>query len=55
MEVGLQHDIRTVVIYSKFGIDQLRGFQSADPRKTTFPIESLHRLYNIALRWHVIK
>jgi hypothetical protein len=32
------------VICSKFGIDRSRGFQSADPRKSAFPIESLHRL-----------
>jgi hypothetical protein len=37
------------VICSKFGIDRSRGFQSADPRKSAFPTESFHRLYNIAL------
>jgi hypothetical protein len=50
MKIGLDHDIRTVAISSKFGYDRSRGFQSADSRITAFPIESLHRLYNIALR-----
>jgi hypothetical protein len=50
MKVGIEHDARTVVIHSKFGVDRSRGFQSADPRKSAIPIESLHRLYNIALR-----
>jgi hypothetical protein len=44
MKVGSQHDVRTVVIRSKFGIDLSRGFQSADPRKSAFPIEILRRL-----------
>jgi hypothetical protein len=46
MKVGLWHDIRTVLIGSKFGIDRSSGFQSADPRNSAFPIESFHRLYN---------
>jgi hypothetical protein len=40
LKVGLWHDVRTVVIYSQFGIDRSRGFQSADPRKSAFPTES---------------
>jgi hypothetical protein len=39
-KVGIQHDARTVLIGSKCGIDRSRGFQSADPRKWRFPIES---------------
>jgi hypothetical protein len=31
MKVGSEHDVRAVVICSKFSIDRLRGFQSADP------------------------
>jgi hypothetical protein len=31
MTVGILHDVRTLVIYSKFGVDRSRGFQSADP------------------------
>jgi hypothetical protein len=50
MKVGLLHDVRTVVIFSKFGVDRSKGYQSADPRKSAFPIESFHRLY-IALHY----
>jgi hypothetical protein len=50
VKVDVQHNVRTVVIDSIFGVNRSRGFQSAVPRKSTFPIESFHRLYNIALR-----
>jgi hypothetical protein len=53
MGVGLWHDVRMIVICSRFGIDRSRGFQSADPRKSAFTIERLHRLYNTALHYRV--
>jgi hypothetical protein len=31
MKVDLYHDVRTVVICSKYGVDPSRGFESADP------------------------
>jgi hypothetical protein len=31
MKVGVLHDVRTVVICSKFGVDRSTGFESADP------------------------
>jgi hypothetical protein len=40
MKVGVLQDIKTAVIGSKFGIDQSRNFESADPRNSAFPIES---------------
>jgi hypothetical protein len=51
MQVGLQQDVRTVVIGSKIDINWSMGFQSADPRKSPFPTECLHRLCNIALHY----
>jgi hypothetical protein len=57
MKVDFYHAVMKVVICSKFGIDQSKGFQSANRRKTAFPTVFLHRHVRYCLglmRWHVI-
>jgi hypothetical protein len=48
MKVGFYHDVMKVAICSKFDIDQSKGFQLANRRKTAFPNTFLHCLYDIA-------
>lgn len=40
---------------ARIGLDRIKGFQSADPRKSIISIESFHHLYNTALRLNTLQ